>query len=233
MQVKKLKELFAQYTAFLQTEAAQTYTHLWETQSNFLAHWDLEERDLAEMFDRALQNDSTQRIWNRQAYEPKRILLLFAELFPDFLIQMFNDLYNEEKSIESRVQRFGFYWEQLLVEYREQNKGTKLNEHYHNDGYEITSYYLTFRYPEQYIPYQMERFQLFLKKVGSQDIPLAHDIERYFKVMRTIRKLIGKEEQLLEAHQSRMQKVEHQVPDSLLLVFDFVWYSTRELPYYF
>ena len=233
MQVKKIQALFKEYTTFLNTSSSERYLHLWETQSNFLAHWDLEARDLAEMLDRALQNNTTQRIWNRQAYEPRRMLLFFADLYPDFVIQMFSDLYNEDKEIESRIHRFTFYWDQLLEEYRNENPYTKTNKHYHDDGYEMTSYYLSFRYPKQYIPYQLERFQAFLTSVKSREIPKAHDTTRYFKLMRTIRKLMEKEEALLASHQKRMQKLAKFEEDSLLLVFDFLLFSTRNMAYYY
>lgn len=233
MQVKKIKALFEDYSQYLAKADADEYLHLWNTQANFGAHFDLEERDLGEMLDRALQNSATQRIWNRQAYEPKKILIQFAELFPDYITQMFNDLFNEDKSVESRMQRFAFYWDQLLDAYRTEHPQTKLNQHYHDDGYEITSYYLCFRYPEEYIPYQFERFQLFLQKVGSHDIPQAHDIPRYFKLAKTLRKLMEKEVELLAAHQQRLQSVPGAEPESLLLIFDFLLYSTREMPYYY
>lgn len=222
MQVKLLQQAFQRYQQFLGTPQAEQNLYIWESQQIFQDNWDLEASRLPEMYDHSLQNSQTRRLWKRETYEPKRLMLLFWEMAPDFVRNMFQDLFNEEKAIDGRVSRFVFYCDQLLEEYRDKKPHSIENNHYHDDGYQMISLYLAFRYPDIYTLYRLPLFQRFLEKMGVHNIPQTNDFERFVKVSRTVYKLMEKEESLLAAHQKRLEAAKYYSGKSLLVVFDFM-----------
>ena len=110
----------------------------------------------------------------------------------------------------------------MLNAYLEKTPKSRERQHYHDDGYQMISVYLTFRYPTEYIPYRLNIFKDVLKKIGAVDPPLTHDTERYFKVAKTLYKMLIKEEDILEMHQARLLPIHYQ-EETLLLAYDFMY----------
>jgi len=222
MQLKRIQHYLAEYRRYLQRPAARRQRlHIWESQRLFQDNWDADAEDWAAMYDASLQNSATKRLWKREAYEPKRMMLAFIRMQPDFVRHMFFDLFNEDKSLEGRAGRFVYYCDMLLQEYKDKHPRSIDNNHYHDDDYQMVSLYLAFRYPEHYTYYDAAAFRSLLEKLGSTDLPAANDIERFAKVMRTLYKMMQQEEGLLELHQKRLDPRQHYQGESLLLVYDF------------
>jgi len=217
MQLKKIQEHIAAYKKQL-SKVPSTNLYKWESQQIWQDHWDIEARDFAAMYDQSLENAKTRRIWNRESYAPKKMMLEFAKMQPHFVYSMFQELFNEDKDIGNRVDRFVFYCDELLKEYKSKHPHSIQNQHYQD--YEIISHYLAFQYPDRYIPYQFEVFQNTLEKIGSRDLPPTHDLPRHFKVMKTLYQFLSKDEELLELQQKQLEE-QHYQGKSLLLVEDF------------
>lgn len=222
MQVKLLTKAYQDYQPFLTSQKAERNLYIWESQRIFQENWDREVSDWADMYDKSLQNSHTRRLWKREFYEPKSMLLKLYAVAPGYVRNMFDDLYNEEKSIQGRIDRFVFYCDQLLQEYKEKKPHSIENNHYHDDDYEMVSLYLAFRFPEKYTLYRQQLFIDFLSKMGVVNVPQGNDFERFVKVSRTVYKLMSKEEALIEKHQSRLDPNVHYTETSLLVVFDFM-----------
>ncbi len=222
MQLKRIQHYLAEYRRYLQSrDAREQGLAIFESQRIFQENWDPEAEDFAAMYDACLQNSTTRRLWKRHAYEPKRMMLEFIRMQPDFVRQMFLDLFNEEKSLEGRASRFVYYCDMLLQEYRDKHPRSIDNNHYHDDDYQMVTLYLSFHYPERYAYYQAGRFRQLLEQLGSTDLPAANDVERFAKVMQTLYKLMQKEDGLLELHRARLDERRHYAEDSLLAVYDF------------
>ncbi len=221
MNVRQLKELFEIYKSFLRSENKDNRLHLWESQSLFQKHWNPEEVDFSKMYDHSLQNSTTKRLWKRENYEPKRIMLEFIKMDPEWARQMFGELFDESKSLEGRLGRFIFYCDLFLENFKKAHPTSIENNHYHEDGYEITFLYLAFRYPDNYAPHDHEAFVNFLKKVKAVEPPIVPDVERYAKVCRTVFKMMSQDEELMELHRERLVPGESYMEDSLILVYDF------------
>ncbi len=221
MQLKRIHAYAEQYTDWLQTRDAARNIYLWESQNNWQAHWDLNAPSLPPVYDQSLRNRQTKRLWKREAYEPKRMMLKFLEIEPEFVRSMFQDLFNEGKSVDGRADRFVFYCDQLLGQYRKKQPLAIDTGHYHDDGYGIISLYLSFQYPDRYAPYEAERLIKLLQLLGATNIPSAGDFPRHCKLMRTLQQLLNKNEVLLQRHALRLNEREHYMEESLLLAHDF------------
>ncbi|MEZ4986480.1 MAG: hypothetical protein R2795_15825 [Saprospiraceae bacterium] len=220
MQLHKIQGFIHDYLAWLATPEATTNLHYWETQANWQQHWNLDAPDLRAMYDRSLTNLTNRRIWKRQAYEPKQMMLTFLAMDPHFVHTMFTDLFNEDKDAHHRADRFVFYCDELMRQYRLQYPLTVETGHYHDDGYEMVSLYLAFQYPQLYAPFQAKIQYQLLKAVGAPNLPATGDFPRHVKVMRTLQTLLLKHPALDEAHRARLRNQDYQ-GDSLLLAFDF------------
>ncbi len=229
MQLKLIQADMAAYKEFLGTSKAEKFLHIWESQQLFQEQWDLEAPEITQMYDRSLQNSQTKRLWKREAYEPKRMMLAFMEMQADFVGYMFKDLFNEEKSIGGRVDRFVFHCDELLQEYKQQFPRSIDNNHYHGDRYQMLSLYLTFRFPELYTYYDGIAFWKVLGRWGTANLPAADDFERFCKISRTIYTLLAKDEELLQLHEKRLIEGKHYQEKSLLVVYDFYQFCFRQI----
>lgn len=223
MQLKKIQQYLQQYKSFLKSRDAYQNLYKWEALQHFQNNWDMDAPDLAGMYDRSLQCSQTKRLWKREAYYPKQMMLKFIDLEPDYIRLMFKDLFNEKKDIEGRIDRFIFYCDNVLQEFKEAHPRSIENNHHHDDNYQIISLYLGFRYPEQYTLYSYLNFRNLLEKLGSRDIPKINDVGRFFKIMRTLYKMMQKDEDIMRLHQRRLNPNRHYTGDCLLMVEEFCW----------
>jgi len=219
MQLKALQENIKAYHQHLRQQRNHRTLYKWESQRIFQENWNANAPDFAEMYDHSLDNSRTRRLWNRENFEPKRMMLEFIQLQPDLVRSLFKDLFDESKAVENRIESFVFHCDELLTAYKEHHPHSIENNHYHQN-YEMVALYLAFRYPEQYTLYNFELFQQLLVQLKAKNIPEIHDLGRYFKIMRTIYTFLKKEDGLLQTHQQRLQ-TRHYHGESLLLAEDF------------
>lgn len=225
MNLRKLNETIDKYFDFLKYSPLHFPYWKWESQKYFQDNWDIDSPRFHAMFDKCLQNAVTRKIWNRSHYEPKRVMLLFIEMNPEFVRNIFKDLFDEKKYCEGRIGRFLFHCDELLETYREQNLTSTVNTHHHHDDYQMVSWYLSFRFPLLYAPYDFKIFRKLLVVLESRELPETHDITRYFKVMRTIQVFLNKSEGIVAIHKNRMDNKLHYEEDTLLLADDFAQFA--------
>ncbi len=222
MNLQKLNSAVQQYKAFLKSEPQHDPYWKWESLRIFSENWDIEALDFRSMYDRSLQNSRTRRLWKRENYEPKDMMLKFIHLNSEFVRYMFQDLFNENKEVDGRVDRFVFHCDELLREYKETHPLSIENSHFHDDNYQMVSLYLAFRYPTLYAPYDFENFRQLMELLGSRDVPKVNDLGRYFKVMRTVYKFLEKDEELREIHRQRLNLHTQFGGETLLEAEDFM-----------
>ncbi len=228
MNLQKLTDSIRRYKHFLLTHPQHDPYWKWESLKIFQENWDTEALDLRSMYDRSLENSHTRRLWKRENYAPKDVMLKFIELNREYARQIFKDLFNENKDVEGRIDRFVFYCDELLREYKETHPRSIENSHYHDDDYQMISIYLSFRYPAQYTIYDFEKFKNLMAMLGSRDVPKVNDAARFFKVMRTVYGFIQKEEGILEIHEKRLNPAKHYMGETLLVAEDFYRYAANE-----
>lgn len=221
MNLKKLQSALTDFRLFLETESHFPDLFIYESQKIWRERWDVEAIDFGKMYDQSLQNSQSRRLWVGENFFPKEMMLKFTGLQKEYVRLAFRDLFNESKDISGRMDRFIFYCDELLGEYKSVNPKSIENRHFHDENYHMISLYLAFEFPENYTFYDLPVFQKMLAALAAPDIPQANDAERYFKVMRTIFKFMQKDETLLAAHQKRLDPTLHYADTSLLLCWEF------------
>lgn len=222
MNLQAIKDAIVRFKEYLKSRAAEQYLFVWESQQHFQAHWDIGAPDFKAMYHRALDNSETRRLWVGQNYEPKQMMLRFIELQPEFVREMFRDLFNEDKDPEGRIDRFLFHCDELLREFKEARANSIINNHYHHDDYHMLSLYLAFRYPDQYALHHFPSFQRSLQLFKAKTPPLTNDLERFFKVTRTLYQLLTKDPEVWSLHQARLDPAKHYQEASMLLSWEFM-----------
>lgn len=228
MNLQKLNDAIGQYAQFLRSNPQHDPYLPWESQRIFQQNWDLNALDFRSMYDSSLENSRSRRLWKREHYEPKEMMLRFSELNREFVRDAFQDLFNENKDVDARLGRFVFHCDELLAAFHEAHPASKLNSHYHDDGYQMASLYLAFRYPSQYVLYDFERFRKLMELLGSRDLPNVDDVGRYFKVIRTIFTFLKKNEKIMSTHAERLTPGLHFDGETLLVAWDFMHVTTHQ-----
>lgn len=225
MQLKKLQEFSEIYKKSLRA-APPDSLFMWESQRIWQENFTLDTSDFAAMFDRSLENSSSRRLWHREQFFPKKMMLEFWRRDPMTVKAAFDDLFDETKLVENRLSRFVFALDILLADLRESQPNTRMSEHFHTD-FQVPSLYLAFQYPELYAPYNFTVLQTVLLKLNSMDIPQVHDPARWFKVSRTIHNLLVKDNELLSIFNKWINPKTHFTGNNLLMAEDFCRFICR------
>ena len=226
MEVKKLQAKILEYKTFLKTDRNLSELYKWESLSHFQEFWDIDAPDFGAMYDRGLRNSKTQRLWKRETWRPKEIMLRLIALEPDFARKIFRNLFDESANIETRISMFKFGCDEMLREFKHQNKTSIENNHYHDD-LEMIFLYLTFQFPEDFTFFDFNPFINTLKLLGIQGLPTPYDLDRFLKLTKILYTFLKKDEELMEIHQKRLPVDRYYKDDSKLIVHDFYTFCGR------
>ena len=221
MQVPKINAAVANFKKWLTTEAAESYLPLFETQQNWQDHFNVESKDLAGSYDKALDSKTNRRHYRRSGYDPKTAMLKLMGDQTEFIRDAFRDLFSEDRALEGRVGRFEFFVNELWNRYRDTHPKERLPDHYHKDDYAMASIYLTGQYPTKYAPYSTELLQTVCRQLSAKTVPPAADFERYVKLLQTLRGFLIKDEEVMANYQALLREGDYQ-GESALLVYLFM-----------
>jgi len=207
-------------------EITQDYHELYkyECLKNFQDNWDLGELDLYTTFDKSFKSKISGRLWGGSKNSAKSLMLKFIEMDKEFVRSMFRDLYNEDKDIAMRVNRFNFHCEQLLDQLMLQNK--KINDHQQSE--DIVAMYLAFQYPQTYNLFSYGAFEIMMNRLELKDIPQSFELDRYFKLCKGLYTMLTKDEELLELHKKHFESDIYYVENTMLIVHDFLKVCSKE-----
>ena len=185
---------------------------------NKVIDWQKEALDFRPMYARSFENTLANPLWEGHDYFPKRAMLELIERDEDLVRKMFKELFNEALDIEGRVDRFTYHCDALRDDMMRESP--KYQQHYHS-GYRMISVYLSFMYPMQYCIYDYRAWKSFMHQIGGKPIPEEREIGRFFKVMRTVWKIISKDAELIDMHtKMREQYTDISSDPSLLIVWE-------------
>lgn len=218
MKVDKInayKEVFKEHLRI-----TQQYNELYkyECLQHFKAHWDLSALDLRTMYDQSFQSQISQRLWGGSTNSAKELMLLFIEMDKEFVRSMFRDLFNENKDLSMRINRFQFHCTQLLEQL--QQTQPKWITHFHAEP--EVALYLSFDNPQQYPLFSYGPFSIMMQRVGAKSIPESFELDRYFKLCKGIYTLITKDEELVALHKKQRQDAGYYAEDTYLIVHDYL-----------
>lgn len=217
MNLQRIRETIAAYG---QEFPHRPNGHLWQIQKTFQDHWDLNAPDLVEMIDQSIQSQVNRRMWSREGYQPKQVLMAFTSMEPLLVHAMFTDLFHSGRDLQGRISRFQFHADELLHSYRE--RGYKPAYAGHDQDLPIITFYLAMRYPAQHGSYDHHAFVRTLETLQVTSLPQVPDPERWVKVARTLLNFMQKDEPLMQAYELVRQDPLAYQDETLLLVWDYM-----------
>lgn len=159
-------------------------------------HFDIDEWRLGPILDDALKNKVSGRYWGGEKDSIKSGLIQLANHNPDLFWESIKDLFNEERMIIMRANRFIHHCDTILQDLKRID--LKANTHYQN--YYSASLLLSLQHPSNYCLFDFASFEKFCNKIGVKDLPVDTDLERYYKILRTVFGIISKDEEFMNAY---------------------------------
>lgn len=218
MKVQQIKDYLGNYCLYLEDIELLDHAYLWHAQTHFSNHWDIEELDFESIYQGSFQSVMSQRLWKRENYFPKEMMVQLIQLEKETMRSIFKDLLNEDKDLNLRVNRFVHHIDQMLQVVQRNDR--KASTHFHSD-LKFVFVYLSFCYPDTYCLYDEKNFLSYLEKVGARNIPRNHDPILFRNMMRATKTIIMKDEKFQE--QMKRLVEENDLPNNTdnLWVFDF------------
>ena len=139
----------------------------YEIQSAWTKHWNLEDINLAETYERSLKSQISNRLWRSSDHEPKAMMIHLMEFEREFARMIFRDLFDESKAVDLRMQRFIYHCDQIFEDFKKVNKLTKVRSHYHDNS--MVSLYLFLQNPGKYLYLENNLMQSALIKLGAKN----------------------------------------------------------------
>jgi len=220
MEVKKLQQSIIDYKNFVRKDREFNYAYIWESLQTFQKNWDVDAPDFAAMYEQSFQNEKSRRLWKREAWLPKEMMVKLAKLDPEFIRRMFKDLIDEEKEVEGRISRFKFGCDTLLLDYKSKQIASIENNHFH-DNNEMIFLYLAFLIPDKYTLFHYPAFQKVNELLATPIIPGPYDLSRFIKITNVFNTFLQRDEEVMEAHEQRLGVELRGLAKSRILVFDF------------
>jgi len=201
-------------------EITQNYNELYkyECLQNFVTHWDLGALDLASVYDKSYSSNISGRLWGGSTNSAKEMMLKFIARDKEFVRSMFRDLYNEDKDIGMRINRFKFHCDQLLEQLQQTEQ--QWNSHFHSDA--EVAMYLAFQYPDTYNLFQFAPFSIMMQRLELKKLPEEYETDRYFKLCKGLYTMLSKDEELLELHSAKRVDPLYYGEPTMLMVHDYL-----------
>ena len=218
MKVDKIKEQIDRFRKYLMASDGTEFLFKWEVQKNFSDHWNLEARDMSSMLDKALHSQISGRLWGGSQDSPKSVMKEFMQINPLFVHAMFMDLFNENKDITMRMERFKFHCDQLLEDLQKVRK--KANNHFHSD-HKIISLYLTLNNPANYTIFDYEPFKRTMEIIEARNMPASYDVERFFKTAKIFDTFIRQDQALIDYINDQINSDQFYQGYTMYLTYDF------------
>lgn len=222
--INEKKTEFAQYLqeVFLQQKSEEIY-YKWDVIDSWQQHFEMDFRLLSESIDKAMKSDFSRSLWGGEKHSIKSGIRMLCEENAIFMEAAFQNLFDENKDISMRFNRFLFHCDELLETIHKRDD--RINTHY-QDEYAV-SLYLSLQYPDKYCPFNYEVFHPFMEKIGSRNIPVAQDKERYYKIMNALYTVISKDGEFMNGFNFILQQALYK-GKSLFLIHDLMNFVEAE-----
>lgn len=196
MNLSLIREIIKEYKAQFQN-INKKEIYKWQMTKTFQDHWDVERPDFAKMVNEAFKDASN--LLDSGQYFAGKVVRELPVLEPEGSRKLFNDLYNEDKDLFSRIDTFQSGFEELYKKHYPELKTYQ--------DHRAIFVYLAFRFPETYFFYKFSMFEKFCKKVDYPYRPKGgkkQNISEYITLCKIVKHEIKKDNELLNLHKSRL-----------------------------
>ncbi|WP_291064753.1 MULTISPECIES: McrB family protein [unclassified Empedobacter] len=150
--------LIEKYIDILEENGEPNEAYKYLAINTFQQNWDLEAKDFHQMFRSSFSKVSNLLYQNSWGFIEKS-----TQLFPNEVLEMFRNLYDESVEISQRIKTFQTESEKILPKVRQSLNRTNINT---QQDERTISVYLAFRFPEKYMLYKADYYKNFCEQLN-------------------------------------------------------------------
>ena len=221
-------EKFSKALDFFRTSFVEHWEdekYKWQAVKQFQDNWNVNADDFYAMFEKATKKSNN--LLDSRNFLPRGMILEFSKENPEKARQMFEILFDENKSLSERIEKFKNIADELQKNHN-QNSSSKWKSHFQTDN--AISTYLWLRYPNKYYIYKWSEYRNVAKEL---DCPVKftkghkENLENGFALYDSICNELVKDEDIKKLLKSKL--TDDCYPDEALktLTIDFGFQISR------
>lgn len=217
---------------FFSSDSPYDEKYKWEALKMVSERWNWNVANKAEMFKNAFDiKGPNNNLWTSMNYYPVGMALRFFQDFPKETEEIFNNLFDEEQDLLSRLKSFRVYFNEYLKVMQAKYPEDKLN--YHSQEIRSMSLYLFLQYPEKYVMYKYTAVKKFAAKYGFPEIKQGHyeNYLIYLEIVNSLKDIIAADIDFISKYRNYLQEKNLYRDESLhLLIQDFMYCMVQYEP---
>lgn len=198
----------------------------WRAFSQFKQEFDLSKSGLVFADMLKLATDKAGNLLNDGHFMARDTLIRNAMVTPEKVKALFINLYDEDESLEQRINDFKKSFAKLNRE-NFSVYGIKTSPAQSHQSTRAISVYLSFHYPDRYFLYFKKMYRLFAEKVGYPYIERANDVAKlldYYTMCREVKALLESHQNLIDYYHNHIKDEDNfDLPNHHLLTQDFIY----------
>lgn len=183
----------------------------WKAVKLFNENWNIENKDILDTISRSFEEAGN--LLSSNMYFPFGMLKGFAEKEPNTIREMFNNLYDENKDLEKRINEFINSSNELLNKYWDSSKN-------HYQDLHAISVYLSFKYPDKYYIYKPSVSKKICKYL-EHDIFSDDKVQvyiNYIQVCKKVNEYIKKDKELINIVDDKLKALNYNFKDDYAML---------------
>lgn len=221
-------EKFSKALDFFRTSFVEHWEdekYKWQAVKQFQDNWNVNADDFYAMFEKATKKSNN--LLDSRNFLPRGMILEFSKENPEKTRQMFEILFDENKSLSQRIEKFKNIADELQKNHN-QNSSSKWKSHFQTDN--AISTYLWLKFPQTYYIYKWSEYRNVAKEL---DCPVKftkghkENLENGFALYDSICNELAKDEEIQKLLRSKL--TDDCYPDEALktLTIDFGFHVSR------
>ncbi len=199
----------------------------WQVVKHFQENWNIDAEDFSAMFESATKKAHNLLVSGN--FFPREMILDFSKENPETTRQMFEILFDENKNLSERIEKFKNIADKLQ-ETHNQNNSSKWKSHFQTDN--AISTYLWLRFPQKYYIYKWSEYRNVAKELDS---PVKftkgrkENLENGFALYDSICNELTKDEEIKNLLKSKLTADCYSDDELKTLTIDFGFHISRYL----
>ena len=210
-------------------ETNEKERYKWEAIKCYKDNWNINAPNFALMLTKSFSK--AENLLDSFRYYPHKVLLDFANAYPEDVRGLFRILHDETLPLDERLEAFADGFAKWTDELKSKNKEGKEFQSYQD--IRAMMVYLTFQYPEKYFFFKSSMYETFKDRIGYIEDKTKSKVNNYNSMCEIILEEANNDIELIEMSKARLDNNCYKDEKLHLLTMDIVYfgyaYDVKEL----
>ena len=208
-------EYVSHYKQFIKEDNNRPEIYKWECVYQFQKAFNIDATDFERMF-----RDSIKKAKNLIYVNSLGFILRAAKHFPEKVLGMFRELYNEDNDLQFRIETFQNTAKSILPSVIEKH-GSPLNE---QQDERTISFYMAMRFPDRYPLYKDDIYKLLVDVFSNETVQKAGKKYTHFIALsKKVIPLIRADDELMQLSRATLNEDSYKGSQEQLVFQDILW----------